>query len=381
MSSASRKRDRDRLFTSAHAHCNCSYVNAATVQGRPLLRSARVLCGAYSRAAFIRGAAFIQGNTVLLNYQKAVMKAYVDAGLTKLGEITQHRSETLTSLVQCTKFQRTRNVLIQSMEAFYCFVLSLYIKSKFTSDQPLSTEGDIHSILRELLSDFSLYCMSLTHSAIQSGGDLQKVGCATVISTLTWKPSLKAKAQSRFWLQFVTVDILAYFVNAIRYRNWHLRNGSIRLVAAVFSAFDRPIYQILIPRPIFDILSLPESVLQHLQSGGFSVRLMPTEWHGVALDEFHEIKINKDAKMAVIRPSSHKMEHLSNHLSIRASCVTNFRQQLFPERAQHVTSFSVLLARIRNPLSMLNACWRPFLNTKCSKTKKKTMVSGTFSSQ
>ena len=124
------------------------------------------------------------------------MKAYVDAGLTKLGEITQHRSETLTSLVQCTKFQRTRNVLIQSMEAFYCFVLSLYIKSKFTSDQPLSTEGDIHSILRELLSDFALYCMSLTHSAIQSGGDLQKVGCATVISTLTWKPSLKAKAQS-----------------------------------------------------------------------------------------------------------------------------------------------------------------------------------------
>ena len=47
--------------TSAHAHC----LNAATVQGRPLLRLARVLCGAYSRAAFIRGAAFIQGNTLL----------------------------------------------------------------------------------------------------------------------------------------------------------------------------------------------------------------------------------------------------------------------------------------------------------------------------
>ena len=43
-------------------------VNAATVQGRPLLRSARVLCGgAYSRAAFIRGAAFIQGNAVYIS--------------------------------------------------------------------------------------------------------------------------------------------------------------------------------------------------------------------------------------------------------------------------------------------------------------------------
>ena len=76
---------------------------------------------------------------ILLNYQKAVVKAYVDAGLTKLCEITQHRSETLTSLVQCINFRRTHNFLIQSMEASYRFFLSLYIKSKFTSDQPLST--------------------------------------------------------------------------------------------------------------------------------------------------------------------------------------------------------------------------------------------------
>ena len=41
-------------------------INAATVQGRPLLRLARVLCGAYSRAAVIRGAAFIQENTVCI---------------------------------------------------------------------------------------------------------------------------------------------------------------------------------------------------------------------------------------------------------------------------------------------------------------------------
>lgn len=145
----------------------------------------------------------------------------------------------------------------------------------------------------------------------------------------------------RFWFQFVTVDIMAYlalFV-AIRYRNWHLRNGSIKLLAAVFSAFDRPIYRSLIPRHIYDVLSLPEGVLQHLKGGGFSVRLTPSEWHGVALDECHEMKINKDAKMAVIHPSAHKMEHLSNHLSFQAACVNNFSQQLFPERDQHVPKF------------------------------------------
>ena len=48
------------------------HMNAATVRGRPLLCLARVLCGAYSRAAFIRGAAFIQGNTVYRVYNVVV---------------------------------------------------------------------------------------------------------------------------------------------------------------------------------------------------------------------------------------------------------------------------------------------------------------------
>ena len=52
---------RGHLATHLRMHIATVHMNAATVQGRPLLR---VLCGAYSRAAFIRGAAFIQGNTV-----------------------------------------------------------------------------------------------------------------------------------------------------------------------------------------------------------------------------------------------------------------------------------------------------------------------------
>ena len=41
---------------------------------------------------------------ILLNYRKVLMKAYADAGLVTLAESTQHRSETLTSLIQCTNF-------------------------------------------------------------------------------------------------------------------------------------------------------------------------------------------------------------------------------------------------------------------------------------
>ena len=73
---------------------------------------------------------------ILLNYQKVIMKAYADAGLVTLGEATQHRSETLTSLIQCTNFRRTHNFLFQAIEAFYQFFLSLYLNRQTPNDTP-----------------------------------------------------------------------------------------------------------------------------------------------------------------------------------------------------------------------------------------------------
>ena len=109
----------------------------------------------------------------------------------------------------------------------------------------------------------------------------------------------------KFWHQFLFVDCFAYislFI-ATRYRNWELRVGSIKQLAAIFSAYDRPLYQKLVPKHIHDILSLPEFILHHLRKGIFSVRLSSTQWHAVAVDECHEMCINKDTKMAVVRPS------------------------------------------------------------------------------
>jgi len=69
-------------------------------------------------------------------------------------------------------------------------------------------------------------------------------------------------------------------------------------------------------------------VLAHLQKGSFSVHFNPTEWHGVALDECHEMKINKDAKLAVVCPSKERMAFLSNYLSFRAASVHNLTNQI-----------------------------------------------------
>ena len=283
---------------------------------------------------------------ILLNHQKAIMKAYVDAGLTKLGEVTQHRSETLTSLVQCSNFRRTHNFLVQAMEAFYRFFLSLYITNKYASpsDQQIHMEDGIHCVITALVSEFaSLRCDSELDSF---RGKVQNAISPTGVCFHDFHTFMEGLSQQQdtigFWYQFLTVDIMAYFglFIAIPYRNWDLRNGSMKLLAPVFSAFDRPIYQALIPHHILDVLSLPDCLLQHLRQGCFSVRLTASEWHGVALDECHEMKINKDAKMAVVRPSLHKMEHLSNHLSFRAACVNNLSQQLFPERNECIAKFS-----------------------------------------
>ena len=99
-------------------------------------------------------------------------------------------------------------------------------------------------------------------------------------------------------------------------------------------------YQRLIPQHLKDILSLPLPLMAHLHNGGFGVRLSESEWHAVALDECHEMKINRDAKMAVVRPSSEKMEHVSNYLSFRSACLNNLTEQLFPERKHHNKGFS-----------------------------------------
>ena len=277
---------------------------------------------------------------ILLNYQKALMKAYAGADLTKLGEISQHRSETLTSLIQCSNFRRTHNFLLQTLEAFYRFFLSLYMTA--STDKSHIAMESIHSILT-MISKFSLLSNDAELETFRS--EIQ-IAISTRLCFNDFHRFMEQLSQKqdiiRFWYQFVTVDIMAYlglFI-AILYCNWDLRNSSIKLLAPVFSAFDRPIYQSLIPHHIFDVLSLPQCVRKHLQRGCFSVRLSPSEWHGVALDECHEMKINKDAKMAVTRPSVYKMEHLSNHLPFRAACVNNLIQQLFPERDKHIPKFS-----------------------------------------
>lgn len=56
-----------------------------------------------------------------------------------------------------------------------------------------------------------------------------------------------------------------------------------------FAAFDRNIYQKLIPNHIADCHLYPEEVKEFLKDGGFTVQIRNEEWKAVALDEAHEM--------------------------------------------------------------------------------------------
>ena len=103
-------------------------------------------------------------------------------------------------------------------------------------------------------------------------------------------------------------------------------------MAAVFTAFDRPTYRCLIPDHLADLVCFPSAVIDHLQKGSFCASLSKNMGHTVALDECHEMMINKDAKFAVVRPSKELMHTISNFLPFRAQCMKNLKHHLFLHR-------------------------------------------------
>ena len=77
---------------------------------------------------------------------------------------------------------------------------------------------------------------------------------------------------------------------------WKLRLSGIKSMAPLFVAFDHPHYQKLIPNHLKDLAKMPRDVLKFLESGAFVCSITGKRMHSVALDEAHEMLVNKDLK-------------------------------------------------------------------------------------
>ena len=103
------------------------------------------------------------------------------------------------------------------------------------------------------------------------------------------------------------------------------------MMAPIFSAFDHTTYQNLIAQNLADIQSLPQEVLNAFKMGGFVVSITGRAWHSVAVDEAHEMCINKDCKTSIVRPTPDYISRVANYIPLRTKCLQNLRHQIFPE--------------------------------------------------
>ena len=103
------------------------------------------------------------------------------------------------------------------------------------------------------------------------------------------------------------------------------------MIIPLFSAFDRDFYEIIIPA---DIERYPSEVLQCLRNGGFTVSIILSghRWHSVALDEAHEMSINKDLKAAVTNPTKSNLQKKTLFFNYCIKSYENVIKELFPER-------------------------------------------------
>ena len=117
---------------------------------------------------------------------------------------------------------------------------------------------------------------------------------------------------------------------AIHSGDWHLRIASLKEMVPLFTTFDHPTYQKLISKHIADLFNLPESIMLMLSQGVFVLNITGREWHSVAIDEGHEMLINKQCKNAVVKPMEDYMKRMATYLTYRTRTLQKFKEQLFP---------------------------------------------------
>ena len=134
----------------------------------------------------------------------------------------------------------------------------------------------------------------------------------------------------KFWDDYVSLNALSYIAlfAAIRSGNWTLRLASIKLMAPIFSAFDRPTYRKLLPQHLADCLLLPNSIQEQFAKGGFVVSITGQAWHSVGIDEAHKMLVNRDCKSAVVHPNKEFINRMALYFPFRSKMMQAFKNQV-----------------------------------------------------
>jgi hypothetical protein len=232
----------------------------------------------------------------LKNYQETLMKIYYHAGLKEIAQASGFHGATLTSLEKCSNFKHTHNFLLQVWEAIHRVMLLMYIEH---SNRKTVVE-DVTDMITTAVND---HISPLSFMSIVNQFLVEKNLEVTFFDFI--KRNSEFDKTWKFWSGFVfdTCYVYVSIYLSLRGCNWNLRNASLKSMMPVFAAFDRTLYQRLIPTHIADLHIFPQNILNSLEAGAFVVNLTGTQWKSVALDEAHEVCVNKDLKAAITYPT------------------------------------------------------------------------------
>ena len=109
---------------------------------------------------------------------------------------------------------------------------------------------------------------------------------------------------------------------------WKLRLSGIKSMAPLFVAFDRPHYQKLIPNHLRDLANMPNDVMKFLESGAFVCSVTGKHMRSVALDEAHEMLVNKDLKTTIVLPSKEYLDRMLYYYPVPSMVLNAVKMQL-----------------------------------------------------
>ena len=263
---------------------------------------------------------FIGDWHLLCNYQSVLMKVYYDAGLKELAEASGHRGETLTSIKNCSSFKRTHQFLVQAWEAVYRQMFRSFIACAQNDDSP-----SISDILSAAKANMLMCDEGNAEGKTGAFKHFLERNRATHSKCFkefeSWVDRFAdVDPNWKFWANFVFRDLLSYLSLYVSMRGglWKLRMGGIKTLAPLFAAFDRPHYQKLLPNHLHDLAKMPREVISFFESSAFVCSITGGHMHSVALDEAHEMLVNKDLKTTIVRPTKEYLDRMLYYYPVRS---------------------------------------------------------------